>query len=166
MANDTLITVVGSLTADPELRFAPSGIAVANFTIASNPRTFDKQTGEWVDGEAMFLNCSVWRQYAENVAESLAKGSRVIVYGRLKARSYETRDGDKRTVFEIEVEEIGPVLRFATARITRTGTSGGQASSRAAQRPEPGANPWAQGPASTQPDPWAAQSALPEEPPF
>ena len=125
MAGDTVITVVGNLTADPELRFTPSGAAVANFTVASTPRTFDKNTNEWKDGEALFLNCSVWRQAAENVAESLVRGSRVIVSGRLKARSYETREGEKRTVFEIDVDEIGPSLRYATAKVTKTSRSGG-----------------------------------------
>ncbi|MDR1213159.1 MAG: single-stranded DNA-binding protein [Propionibacteriaceae bacterium] len=124
MAGETIITVVGNLTADPELRFTPNGAAVANFTVASTPRTFDRQTNEWRDGEAMFLNCSVWRQVAENVAESLTKGMRVIVQGRLRARSYETRDGERRTVFEIDVDEIGPALRYATAKVTRTPSSG------------------------------------------
>ncbi len=128
MAGETPITVVGNITGDPELRFTPSGAAVANFTVASTPRTFDKQTNEWKDGEAMFLNCSVWRQAAENVAESLVKGSRVIVSGRLKARSYETREGEKRTVFEIDVDEVGPSLKYATAKVnktTRSGSGGG-----------------------------------------
>ena len=125
MAGETPITVVGNLTADPELRFTPSGAAVANFTVASTPRTFDKQTNEWKDGEALFLNCSVWRQAAENAAESLSRGMRVIVSGRLKARSYETREGEKRTVFEIDVEEVGPSLKYATAKVTKTTRSGG-----------------------------------------
>lgn len=124
MAGETPITLVGNLTADPELRFTPSGAAVANFTVASTPRQFDRQTNEWRDGEAMFLNCSVWRQAAENVAESLTKGMRVVVQGRLKSRSYETREGEKRTVFEVEVDEVGPSLRYATAEVTRT-TGGG-----------------------------------------
>lgn len=119
MAGETQITVVGNLTADPELRFTSSGTAVANFTVASTPRSYDKQSGQWVDGSPMFLGCSVWRQYAEHVTESLLKGMRVIVTGRLKARSYETREGAKRTVFEIDVEEVGPSLRFVTATITR-----------------------------------------------
>lgn len=128
MAGETTITLVGNLTADPELRFTPSGAAVANFTVASTPRTFDRQTNEWRDGEAMFINCAVWRQAAENVAESLQKGMRVIVQGRLKSRSYETREGERRTVFEIDVDEIGPALRYATAKVTRTsgGGQGGQ----------------------------------------
>jgi single-strand DNA-binding protein len=125
MAGETLITVVGNLTDDPELRFTPSGAAVANFTVASTPRNFNRQTNEWEDGEAMFLRCSIWRQAAENVAESLQRGMRVVVNGRLKARSYETREGEKRTVFEIEVEEIGPSLKFATAKVNRVSRSGG-----------------------------------------
>ncbi len=125
MAGETPITVVGNLTADPELRFTPSGAAVANFTVASTPRTFDRQSNEWKDGEALFLNCSVWRQAAENAAESLTRGMRVVVSGRLKARSYETREGEKRTVFEIDVDEIGPSLKYATAKVTKTSRSGG-----------------------------------------
>ena len=117
MAGETPITVVGNLTADPELRFTPSGAAVANFTVASTPRTFDRQTNDWKDGEALFLNCSVWRQAAENAAESLTRGMRVIVSGRLKARSYETREGEKRTVFEIDVDEVGPSMKYATAKV-------------------------------------------------
>ena len=127
MAGDTPITVVGNLTADPELRFTPSGAAVANFTVASTPRTFDRQTNEWKDQDTLFLNCSVWRQAAENAAESLTRGMRVIVQGRLKARSYETREGEKRTVFEIDVEEVGPSLRSATSKVAKTSRScGGQ----------------------------------------
>ena len=125
MAGETPITVVGNLTADPELRFTPSGAAVANFTVASTPRQFDRQTNEWKDQETLFLNCSVWRQAAENAAESLQRGMRVIVQGRLKARSYETREGEKRTVFEIDVEEVGPSLKMATAKLTKTTRSGG-----------------------------------------
>jgi single-strand DNA-binding protein len=125
MAGETPITVVGNLTADPELRFTPSGAAVANFTVGSTPRTFDRQSNEWKDGEALFLNCSVWRQAAENAAESLTRGMRVIVSGRLKARSYETREGEKRTVFEIDVDEVGPSMKYATAKVTKTSRSGG-----------------------------------------
>ena len=125
MAGETPITVVGNLTADPELRFTPSGAAVANFTVASTPRTFDRQTNEWKDGEALFLSCSVWRQAAENAAESLVRGMRVIVQGNLKARSYETREGEKRTVFEIDVQEVGPSLKYATAKVQKTSRSGG-----------------------------------------
>lgn len=125
MAGETSITVIGNLTADPELRFTPNGVPVANFTVASTPRTFDRQTNEWRDGEALFLSCSVWRGYAENVAESLSKGMRVIVQGNLKARSYEDRDGNKRTVHELDVQEVGPALRYASAKVTRNPSSGG-----------------------------------------
>ncbi|BCN56383.1 single-stranded DNA-binding protein [Rhodococcus hoagii] len=125
MAGDTVITVIGNLTADPELRFTPAGAAVANFTVASTPRTFDRQTNEWKDGEALFLRCNIWREAAENVAESLTRGSRVIVSGRLKQRSYETREGEKRTVVELEVDEIGPSLRYATAKVNKANRGGG-----------------------------------------
>ena len=125
MAGETIITVVGNLTGDPELRFTPSGAAVANFTIASTPRTFDRQTNEWKDGDTLFLNCSIWRQAAENVAESLTKGMRVVAQGRLKARSYETREGEKRTVMELDVEEVGPSLKYASAKVTRVQRSAG-----------------------------------------
>ena len=125
MAGDTTITVVGNLTADPELRFTPSGAAVANFTVASTPRIFDRQSSEWKDGEALFLRCNIWREAAENVAESLTRGARVIVTGRLKQRSFETREGEKRTVFEVEVDEIGPSLRYATAKVNKASRSGG-----------------------------------------
>lgn len=125
MAGETVITVVGNLVADPELRFTPSGAAVANFRIASTPRTFDRQSNEWRDGEALFLSCSVWRDAAENVAESLTRGSRVIVQGRLKSRSYETKEGEKRTVMELDVDEIGPSLRYATAKVNKTQRGGG-----------------------------------------
>ena len=125
MAGDTIITVVGNLTADPELRFTPSGAAVANFTVASTPRIYDRQSGEWKDGEALFLRCNIWREAAENVAESLTRGSRVILQGRLKQRSFETREGEKRTVVEVEVDEIGPSLRYATAKVNKASRSGG-----------------------------------------
>src|SRR5882757_643768 len=120
MAGETLVTVVGNLTADPELRFTPSGAAVASFTIASTPRTFDKNSNEWKDGVALFMRCSIWRQAAENVAESLQRGMRVVASGRLKQRSFETREGEKRTVVELEVDEVGPSLRYATAKVNRT----------------------------------------------
>src|SRR6478735_6568324 len=173
MAGETTITLVGNLTADPELRFTPSGAAVANFTVASTPRTFDRNTNEGRDGEAMFLNCAVWRQAAENVAESLQKGMRGIVQGRLKSRSYETREGEKRTVFEIDVDEIGPALRYATARVTRN-SGGGGGGGHAGGGGQGGGNfggedPWASGsggggsrPQSS--DPWGAPQS--EEPPF
>jgi len=125
MAGETTITVIGNLVDDPELRFTPSGAPVANFRIASTPRTFDRQTNEWKDGDTLFLSCAVWRQAAENVAESLQRGMRVIVQGRLKSRQYETREGEKRTVFEIDVEEVGPSLRSASAKVTKTQRSGG-----------------------------------------
>ncbi|MFJ9414966.1 single-stranded DNA-binding protein [Streptomyces sp. NPDC101227] len=126
MAGETVITVVGNLVDDPELRFTPSGAAVAKFRVASTPRTFDRQTNEWKDGESLFLTCSVWRQAAENVAESLTRGTRVVVQGRLKQRSYEDREGVKRTVYELDVEEVGASLKNATAKITKTGGRGGQ----------------------------------------
>lgn len=138
MAGETVITVVGNLTADPELRYTQNGLPVANFTIASTPRTFDRQRNEWVDGEALFLRASVWREYAEHVAGSLTKGSRVIATGRLKQRSYETREGEKRTSIELEVDEIGPSLRYATAQVTRA-TSGGSGNQRTAPAAE---EPW------------------------
>jgi single-strand DNA-binding protein len=126
MAGDTQIVLVGNLVDDPELRFTPSGAAVAKFRIASTPRTFDKQANEWKDGESLFLSCNVWRQPAENCAESLQKGMRVMVQGRLVQRSYTTKEGEKRTVFEVEVEELGPSLRNATAKVTRANRQGGQ----------------------------------------
>jgi single-strand DNA-binding protein len=125
MAGETVITVVGNLTDDPELRFTPSGAAVASFTVASTPRTFDKNSNEWKDGDALFLRCSIWRQAAENVAESLTKGMRVVVQGRLRQRSYETREGEKRTVVELDVEEVGPSLKYATAKVTKASRGGG-----------------------------------------
>jgi single-strand DNA-binding protein len=143
MAGETPITVVGNLTADPELRFTPSGAAVANFTVASTPRTLDKQSNEWKDGETMFLNCSVWRQAAENAAESLQRGMRVVVSGRMRARSFETREGEKRTVFEIDVDEVGPSLKYATAKVTKTTRSGGQGGQSGGQYG--GGDPWATG---------------------
>lgn len=124
MSGETVITVIGNLTADPELRFTPSGSAVANFTVASTPRTFDRQANEWKDGEPLFLRCSLWRDPAENLAESLVKGARVVVVGRLKSRSYETKDGEKRTVIELEVDELGASIRYAQVKVTRTARSG------------------------------------------
>lgn len=125
MANETIITVVGNLTADPELRYTQNGLPVANFTIASTPKTFDRQANEWKDGEALFLRASVWREFAEHVAGSLAKGSRVVATGRLKQRSYQDKDGANKTTIELEVDEIGPSLRYATAQVTRAESSGG-----------------------------------------
>ncbi|CCH80416.1 Single-stranded DNA-binding protein [Nostocoides japonicum T1-X7] len=125
MAGDTVITLVGNLTGDPELRFTPSGAAVANFTVASTPRTFDRQSNEWKDGETLFMRCSIWREAAENVAESLGRGTRVVVTGRLVSRSFDTKEGEKRTVVEMQVDEIGPSLRYATAKVNRTQRGGG-----------------------------------------
>jgi single-strand DNA-binding protein len=125
MAGDTTITVIGNLTDDPELRFTPSGAAVAKFRVASTPRFLDRQSGEWKDGEPLFLACNIWRDAAEHVAESLQRGARVIVTGRLRQRSYETREGEKRTVIELEVDEIGPSLRYATAKVQKMARSGG-----------------------------------------
>jgi single-strand DNA-binding protein len=168
MAGETVITVVGNLTADPELRFTPSGAAVASFTIASTPRTFDRNSNEWKDGEALFLRCSIWRQAAENVAESLQRGMRVVASGRLKQRSFETREGEKRTVIELDVDEIGPSLRYATAKVNRTqrgsstgggfgssggGTSGGSGGGSGGQQAE---DPWGSAPVAGSTD----------EPPF
>jgi single-strand DNA-binding protein len=147
MAGETVITVVGNLVDDPELRFTPSGAAVANFRIASTPRTFDRQTNEWKDGDALFLSCSVWRQAAENVAESLTKGMRVVIQGRLKQRSYEDREGQKRTVVELEVEEVGPSLKYATAKIARVQRSGGGGGyGGGGQGGQGGDDPWASNP--------------------
>jgi single-strand DNA-binding protein len=125
MAGETVITVIGNLTGDPELRFTPTGAAVANFTVASTPRTFDRQSNEFKDGDTLFMRCSIWREAAENVAESLTKGTRVIASGRLVQRSYETREGEKRTVVELQVDEIGPSMRYASAKVTRAQRSGG-----------------------------------------
>ena len=190
MAGETVITVVGNLVDDPELRFTPSGAAVANFRIASTPRTFDRQTNEWKDGEALFLSCSVWRQAAENVAESLQKGMRVVVQGRLKSRQYETREGEKRTVFEIDVDEVGPSLKYATAKVTRATRSGGGGGyggpgRRRRWRPAVSGRPTTRGPppapqgggqpapagrwpaaAASQDDPWGAPGRGSDEPPF
>jgi single-strand DNA-binding protein len=154
MANDTVITVVGNLTADPELRYTQSGLAVANMTIASTPRTFDRQKNEWVDGEALFLRASVWREFAEHVAGSLTKGTRVIAQGRLKQRSYETKEGEKRTSIELEIDEIGPSLRYATASVTRAQRTGGEGGARGAGR-DPGADAWAPSGGSGTSDAWA-----------
>jgi single-strand DNA-binding protein len=147
MAGETVITVVGNLVDDPELRFTPSGAAVANFRIASTPRTFDRQSNEWKDGEALFLSCSVWRQAAENVAESLQKGMRVVVQGRLKQRQYETREGEKRTVVELDVEEVGPSLKYATAKVARVQRSGGGGGY--GSQGGGGDDPWASSPAQS-----------------
>jgi single-strand DNA-binding protein len=166
VAGDTVITVVGNLTADPELRFTPSGAAVANFTVASTPRSFDKNTNEWKDGEALFLRCSVWRQAAENVAESLQRGTAVIVQGRLKQRSYETKEGEKRTVYELDVDEVGPSLKWATAKVTKAsrggGGGGGFGGSNGGGSGGPANDdPWASAPAAG-----ASAGGWSDEPPF
>ncbi|WP_019736049.1 single-stranded DNA-binding protein [Mycolicibacter kumamotonensis] len=168
---DTTITVVGNLTADPDLRFTPSGAAVANFTVASTPRVYDRQSGEWKDGDALFLRCNIWREAAENVAESLTRGSRVIVTGRLRQRSFETREGEKRTVYEVEVDEIGPSLRYATAKINKVSRGGGGGGfggggGAAASAPAgmsggaPAEDPWGSAPAS------GSFGGADDEPPF
>ena len=164
-AGDTTITMIGNLVDDPELRFTPSGAAVAKFRVASTPRYLDKATNEWKDGESLFLQCQIWRQAAENVAESLTKGMRVILSGRLKQRSYETKEGEKRTVFEVEVDEVGPSLRNATAKVTRTQRAGGTGGAAAPAAAD-----------SFNDDPWAAATTSPagggwgtsttDEPPF
>ena len=163
-AGDITVTVVGNLTNDPELRFTPSGAAVASFTVASSSRVLDKTTNEWKDGDTVFMRCSVWRQYAENVAESLTKGTRVIVSGRLKQRSYETREGEKRTVMELEVEDVGPALRYATAKVNRVQRQGGGFGEGGS-----GASGGSFGSAPTD-DPWASGAAggapAYDEPPF
>ncbi len=183
MAGDTQITVVGNLVDDPELRFTPSGAAVANFRIASTPRTFDRQSNEWKDGEALFLSCAVWRQAAENVAESLQKGMRVVVQGNLRSRQYETREGEKRTVFEIQVDEVGPSLKYATAKVTRTQRQGGSSYGGGGQQGggqggapsdnDPWATPQAAAPqgggaggGAPANDPWATPGVSSDEPPF
>ena len=166
MAGDTTITVVGNLTADPELRFTPSGAAVVNFTVASTPRIYDRQSGEWKDGEALFLRCNIWREAAENVAESLTRGARVIVTGRLKQRSFETREGEKRTVVEVEVDEIGPSLRYATAKVNKASRGGGGGGFGGGSRPAaaasdaPAEDPWGSAPAS------GSFGGAADEPPF
>jgi single-strand DNA-binding protein len=193
MAGDTVITVIGNLTDDPELRFTPSGAAVANFTVASTPRTFKRETNTWEDGDTLFLRCSIWRQAAENVAESLTRGTRVIVQGRLVSRSYEDREGQKRTVNELQVDEIGPSLTWATAKVTRASRQGGggfggqQSGGGGGQQSGGGApanDPWATPAAPSAPagggggygggggqsapanDPWGAPGVGSDEPPF
>jgi single-strand DNA-binding protein len=164
-AGDVTVTVVGNLTNDPELRFTPSGAAVANFTVASTPRILDKATNEWKDGDALFLRCSIWRQAAENIAESLTRGARVIVTGRLKQRSYETKEGEKRTVVECEVDEVGPSLRYATAKVTKAQRGGGSFGGGSAAGPSHGGDA-----TSNADDPWAtppnAGGGFSDDPPF
>jgi single-strand DNA-binding protein len=169
MAGDTVITIIGNLTADPELRFTPSGAAVANFTVASTPRQFDRTSNDWKDGETLFMRCSVWRDAAENVAESLQRGTRVLVSGRLKSRSYETKEGEKRTVVELDVEEVGPSLKYATAKVNRTqrgsggggfnGGQGGQGGQGGSQGG--GSNSGSGGQGAPAVDPWATGSPAP-----
>ncbi|GAB3556408.1 single-strand DNA-binding protein [Actinopolyspora lacussalsi] len=154
MAGETVTTVVGNLTADPELRFTPSGAAVANFTVASTPRFYDRQAGEWKDGEALFLRCNIWRQAAENVAETLTRGMRVVVQGRLRQRSFETKEGEKRTVVEMEVDEVGPSLRYATAKVNKISRGGGSGGGSG------GEDPWSSAP------PAGSGGGFSDEPPF
>ncbi|MFD8384295.1 single-stranded DNA-binding protein [Streptomyces sp. NPDC059679] len=166
MAGETSIVVVGNLVDEVDLRFTAQGAAVAKFRVASTPRTFNKTTSAWEDGESLFLSCSVWRQAAENCAETLAKGMRVIVQGRLKQRSYEDREGVKRTVFELEVDEIGPSLKMATAKVTKTGGRQGQQGQAAGRGQQGGGDPWAtSAPAGSGGGGWGG-SAAPDEPPF
>ena len=170
MANDTIVTVTGNLTSDPELRFTVSGAAVASFTIASTPRKFDRQSNEFKDGETLFMRCSVWREAAENVAESLQRGTRVVAQGRLESRSYETKEGEKRTVMELAVDEIGPSLKKATAQVTKNapkngGGFGGNGGGNFGQQQSGGYNAEHR-PTQAQGNPWGASDAAPSEPPF
>ena len=162
MAGETVITIIGNLTNDPELRFTPSGAAVANFTVASTPRTFDRQSGEWKDGETLFMRCSVWREAAENVAESLTRGTRVIVSGRLRSRTYDTKEGEKRTVVELEVDEVGPSLRYATTKVSKTSRGGGGGGGGYGAPQGRSEDPWATGPSGG----GNAYAGAPEDPPF
>ena len=164
MQGNTPITIVGNLTGDPELRYTPSGAAVANFRIASTPRQYNSQTGQWEDADGLFLTCNVWREQAENVAESLQKGMRVTVTGNLRQRSYETREGEKRTVYEVEVDDVGPSLKWAVARVERTNRSSGGRSSTAAPQAGYGAPSGQQGRADD--DPWGSAPQDDSEPPF
>ncbi|WP_432484926.1 single-stranded DNA-binding protein [Kineococcus esterisolvens] len=188
MAGETVITLVGNLTNDPELRFTPSGAAVANFTVASTPRTFDRQSNEWKDGETLFMRCAIWREAAENVAESLTRGTRVVVTGRLQSRTFDTKEGEKRTVIEMQVDEVGPSLRYATAKVNKTSRGGGGgggfgggnsggfggggnaggggwgASSGGGQQPQQQDDPWATGPSQGSGGGWGGSSN--DDPPF
>jgi single-strand DNA-binding protein len=169
MAGETIITVVGNLTGDPELRYTQNGLAVANFTIASTPRNFDRATNDWKDGDALFLRASVWREFAEHVAGSLTKGSRVIATGRLKQRSYETKEGEKRTSIELEVDEIGPSLRYATAQVTRAASSReGGGGARGGAQSQVAEEPWAASPpaAAASGDVWNTPGNYTDETPF
>ena len=168
MAGETVITVVGNLTSDPELRYTQNGLPVANFTIASTPRTFDRQANEWKDGEALFLRASVWREFAEHVAGSLTKGMRVIAQGRLRQRSYQDREGNNRTAIELEVDEIGPSLRYATAQVTRaaSGGAGGGGGQRPAQQQQVSEEPWSTPGSSTSADAWSTPGSFGDDTPF
>ncbi len=165
MAGETVITVVGNLTADPELRYTQNGLPVANFTIASTPRTFDRQANEWKDGEALFLRASVWREFAEHVAGSLTKGMRVIAQGRLRQRSYQDREGNQRTSIELEVDEIGPSLRYATAQVTRAASTGGGQSRPQQQQQQVSDEPWST-PGSSSADAWSTPGSFGDDTPF
>ncbi|GAB3631617.1 single-stranded DNA-binding protein [Microbacterium sp. AGC85] len=168
MAGETVITVVGNLTADPELRYTQNGLPVANFTIASTPRTFDRQANEWKDGDALFLRASVWREFAEHVAGSLTKGMRVVAQGRLRQRSYQDREGNNRTAIELEVDEIGPSLRYATAQVTRAasgGAGGGGGGQRPAQQ-QVSEEPWSTPGSSTSADAWSTPGSFGDDTPF
>lgn len=166
MAGETNLTVIGNLVADPELRFTPSGAAVANVTVASTPRTFDRQAGDWKDGETLFLRGSVWREQAENAAESLQKGARVIVNGRLKSRSFETKEGEKRTVFELDIDEIGPSLKYATARVARQQKStAGARYQPAGGGQQPQDDPWISPESGANPGSWGSAPDN-QDPPF
>ena len=163
MANETIITVTGNLTADPELKYSASGTAVTNFTVASTPRTFDRQSNEWKDGDTLFMRCSIWREAAENVAESLTKGTRVIVSGRLTQRSYENREGQRQTVMELQVDEVGPSLKYATAKVTKTDRRASFAEQQQARREIDGKDAYGRN-LDTRPggihDPWASEPAF------
>jgi len=167
MAGETVITVVGNLTADPELRYTQNGLPVANFTIASTPRTFDRQANEWKDGDALFLRASVWREFAEHVAGSLTKGMRVVAQGRLRQRSYQDREGNNRTAIELEVDEIGPSLRYATAQVTRAASGGaGGGGQRPAQQQQVSEEPWSTPGSSTSADAWSTPGSFGDDTPF
>ncbi|MGO2519134.1 MAG: single-stranded DNA-binding protein [Microbacterium sp.] len=172
MAGETVITVVGNLTADPELRYTQNGLPVANFTIASTPRTFDRQANEWKDGDALFLRASVWREFAEHVAGSLTKGMRVVAQGRLRQRSYQDREGNNRTSIELEVDEIGPSLRYATAQVTRAasggagGGGGGQRPPQQQQQQQVSEEPWSTPGSSTSADAWSTPGSFGDDTPF
>ncbi|UYO97107.1 single-stranded DNA-binding protein [Microbacterium sp. M28] len=167
MAGETVITVVGNLTADPELRYTQNGLPVANFTIASTPRNFDRAANEWKDGEALFLRASVWREFAEHVAGSLTKGMRVIAQGRLRQRSYQDREGNNRTAIELEVDEIGPSLRYATAQVTRAASGGGAGGGQSRpQQQQVSEEPWSTPGSSTSADAWSTPGSFGDDTPF